>query len=199
MEAAGAAIRHFRSPGSTFDWSCETYLKTGRMMPDDGLEQLRPFDAIFLGAVGYPRRARPRFALGPADSDSPRISAVCESASGAVAARASNRPFKNSARPDRLLRRARKQRRRVFEHRRTDLQPAPRKRSAVQQTVFTRRGCDRIMRYAFELARDAREARDLGDEVERNHLHDAVLGRALRGDGEGISRCPHAISITSTF
>lgn len=37
-----------------FDWSCETYVKTGRMMPEDGLEQLRPFDAIYLGAIGYP-------------------------------------------------------------------------------------------------------------------------------------------------
>jgi len=37
-----------------FDWSCETYANTGRMMPEDGIEQLRPFDAIFLGAVGYP-------------------------------------------------------------------------------------------------------------------------------------------------
>ena len=37
-----------------FDWSCETYAKTGRMMPEDGIDQLRPFDAIFLGAVGYP-------------------------------------------------------------------------------------------------------------------------------------------------
>lgn len=39
---------------SDFDWSCETYAKTGRMMPEDGIEQLSPFDAIFLGAVGYP-------------------------------------------------------------------------------------------------------------------------------------------------
>src|ERR1700730_9089825 len=37
-----------------FDWSCERYAKTGRMMPEDGLDQLRAFDAIFLGAVGYP-------------------------------------------------------------------------------------------------------------------------------------------------
>src|ERR1700693_1624299 len=37
-----------------FDWSCETYLKTGSMMPEDGLDQLRGFDAIYLGAVGYP-------------------------------------------------------------------------------------------------------------------------------------------------
>ena len=37
-----------------FGWSCETHVKTGRMMPEDGLEQLRPHDAIFLGAIGYP-------------------------------------------------------------------------------------------------------------------------------------------------
>ncbi|MGI2152862.1 tartrate dehydrogenase [Shewanella oncorhynchi] len=37
-----------------FDWSCETYQKTGRMMPEDGLEQLKSFDAIYLGAVGFP-------------------------------------------------------------------------------------------------------------------------------------------------
>jgi tartrate dehydrogenase/decarboxylase/D-malate dehydrogenase len=53
LEAAGArfgidlTLRHF-------DWSCETYARTGRMMPEDGLEQLRRFDAIYLGAVGFP-------------------------------------------------------------------------------------------------------------------------------------------------
>ncbi len=37
-----------------FDWSCERYLETGAMMPEDGIEQLSKFDAIFLGAVGFP-------------------------------------------------------------------------------------------------------------------------------------------------
>ncbi len=37
-----------------FDWSCQTYLNTGTMMPKEGLEQLQSFDAIFLGAVGWP-------------------------------------------------------------------------------------------------------------------------------------------------
>src|SRR5437868_3921854 len=35
-------------------WSCEYYTKHGRMMPDDGLEQIRHHDAIYLGAVGFP-------------------------------------------------------------------------------------------------------------------------------------------------
>jgi len=37
-----------------FDWSCERYLDAGAMMPEDGIEQLGTFDAIFLGAVGFP-------------------------------------------------------------------------------------------------------------------------------------------------
>ncbi|WP_432470465.1 tartrate dehydrogenase [Amphritea sp. HPY] len=37
-----------------FDWSCETYHRTGRMMPEDGIDQLSKFSAIYLGAVGFP-------------------------------------------------------------------------------------------------------------------------------------------------
>lgn len=37
-----------------FPWGCEYYKETGRMMAPDGIEQLRKFDAIFLGAVGAP-------------------------------------------------------------------------------------------------------------------------------------------------
>jgi tartrate dehydrogenase/decarboxylase/D-malate dehydrogenase len=37
-----------------FDWGSEYYRKHGVMMPADGLDQLRPFDAIYFGAVGSP-------------------------------------------------------------------------------------------------------------------------------------------------
>jgi tartrate dehydrogenase/decarboxylase/D-malate dehydrogenase len=37
-----------------FDWSCDHYAKTGRMMPEDWFETLSPFEAIFYGAVGWP-------------------------------------------------------------------------------------------------------------------------------------------------
>src|SRR5271163_3013277 len=37
-----------------YDWSCETWKKTGSMMPADGLDQLRASDSVFLGAVGWP-------------------------------------------------------------------------------------------------------------------------------------------------
>ncbi len=39
---------------SPFEWGCEYYQRTGRMMPVDGLDLLAGFDQIFLGAVGYP-------------------------------------------------------------------------------------------------------------------------------------------------
>src|SRR6266513_796914 len=56
IKALEAAARRFgfALEWREFDWSCETYAKTGRMMPEDGLDQLRSFDAVFLGAVGYP-------------------------------------------------------------------------------------------------------------------------------------------------
>jgi tartrate dehydrogenase/decarboxylase/D-malate dehydrogenase len=37
-----------------FDWSCERYATLGAMMPDNGLDQIRQHDAILLSAVGWP-------------------------------------------------------------------------------------------------------------------------------------------------
>jgi len=53
LEAAGS--KHGISfEWQEFDWSCEMYLKTGHMMPEDGIDQLRSFDAVYLGAAGFP-------------------------------------------------------------------------------------------------------------------------------------------------
>lgn len=38
-----------------FPWGTDYYLETGKMMPDDGLATLRPFDAIYFGSAGDPR------------------------------------------------------------------------------------------------------------------------------------------------
>ena len=53
VEAAGKRFG-FSCDWQNFDWGCERFASEGTMMPDDGLAQLRPHDAIFLGAVGYP-------------------------------------------------------------------------------------------------------------------------------------------------
>ncbi|RNF40205.1 tartrate dehydrogenase [Planococcus salinus] len=44
----------FRFEFTRFPWGCEFYSETGKMMDEDGMEQLSEFDAIYLGAVGFP-------------------------------------------------------------------------------------------------------------------------------------------------
>ena len=49
-----ASLSGFSLKYKYFDWSCELYKKTGRMMPEDGICQLANHDSILLGAVGFP-------------------------------------------------------------------------------------------------------------------------------------------------
>jgi tartrate dehydrogenase/decarboxylase/D-malate dehydrogenase len=152
MRVAEAAGRRFgfSVAWQEFDWSCERYAKTGRMMPEDGLEQLRPFDAIFLGAVGYPgvpdhislwgllipirRDFRQYVNLRPV-----RLLPGIEAA------------VKNPGPIDFCVVRENNEGEysavggRIYSGSEDEL--------AVQQAIFTRRGCDRVMRFAFELAR----------------------------------------------
>lgn len=44
-----------------FDWSSETYLKTGKYIPDGGLDELKKHNAILFGAVGAPGKDSPSF------------------------------------------------------------------------------------------------------------------------------------------
>ena len=53
LEAAGRRF-NFQLDFTEYDWSCDRYAKTGKMMPDDGMETLKQYDSIFLGAVGWP-------------------------------------------------------------------------------------------------------------------------------------------------
>jgi len=51
---AAAAVTGFKYETVDFDYGGERYLRTGEVMPDDALDELRQFDAIYLGAVGHP-------------------------------------------------------------------------------------------------------------------------------------------------
>ncbi|GAB2675905.1 tartrate dehydrogenase [Saccharopolyspora gloriosae] len=51
---AAASGGTFAFDWTEFPWSCEYYTRTGRMMAEDGLDVLRDFDAIYFGAVGWP-------------------------------------------------------------------------------------------------------------------------------------------------
>src|ERR671917_1332979 len=54
LEAAAAEDPSLRLSFTELPWGCEYYLQHGEMMPEDGLETLADFDAIYIGAVGWP-------------------------------------------------------------------------------------------------------------------------------------------------
>ena len=54
LNAVAKKAGDFNFEFTYFPWGCEYYNKTGKMMADDGIEQLKKYDAIFLGAVGAP-------------------------------------------------------------------------------------------------------------------------------------------------
>lgn len=54
IEVLGKLEADFRLEFEHFDWSSQRYLDTGRYIPDGGLDKLKTFDAIFFGAVGAP-------------------------------------------------------------------------------------------------------------------------------------------------
>ena len=66
-----------------FPWSCAYHKETGRMMPENGLEQIRHHDAIFLvrsASRGFPIMSR----SGPPDPDPSNIRAVRECSTCAI-------------------------------------------------------------------------------------------------------------------
>jgi tartrate dehydrogenase/decarboxylase/D-malate dehydrogenase len=135
-----------------FDWSCERYRRTGAMMPEDGIDELKGFDAIFLGAVGYPgvpdhvslwgllipirREMRQYINLRPVRLMKGIPTPLSSRAVGDIDFRVvrENNEGEYSQIGGRL-----------YEGTDSEL--------VVQETVFTRTGVDRVLRYAFELAR----------------------------------------------
>jgi len=151
LEAVGRT-HGFSFAWTEFPWSCEHYARTGAMMPEDGLEQLAQHDQIFLGAVGYPgvpdhvslwgllipiRRAFSQYVnLRPVRllrGISSPLRGLEETGLDLVVVR-ENSEGEYSEIGGRFNR------------------GTPHE-MALQQSVFTRRGVERVMRYAMELAR----------------------------------------------
>jgi tartrate dehydrogenase/decarboxylase/D-malate dehydrogenase len=151
LEAAGERFG-FRLHWHAFDWSCETYLQTGKMMPETGLQQLRPFSAIFLGAVGHPsvpdhvslwgllipirRFFRQYVNLRPV-----RLFEGIET------------PLKHWKPGQIDFTIVRENNEGEYSNIGGRLYEGTDEEMAIQQTVFTRRGVNRVLRFAFELAR----------------------------------------------
>ncbi len=156
-----------------FPWSCRYYLEHGRMMPADGLRILSGYDSILFGAAGYPTvpddvslwglllpirqtfdeyiNLRPvkllRGIPSPLRGKGPEdIDMVCvrENTEGEYAG-VGGRVHRGTA--DEV---------------------------AVQTAVFTRKGVERVLRYAFELAR-TRPARSLASATKSNALQYSMV------------------------
>jgi tartrate dehydrogenase/decarboxylase / D-malate dehydrogenase len=149
---AAAKKDGFRLVWDQLPWSCAFYRDTGRMMPEDGLDQIRQHDAIFLGAVGFPgvpdhislwgllipirRRFRQYANVRPVRLFEGVASPLRDRHPGDIdfyIVRENNEGEYSAVGG------------RMYEGTDDEL--------AVQQSIFTRRGVDRILRYAFELAR----------------------------------------------
>lgn len=142
----------FRVDFTEFPYSCNYYLKHGVMMPENGIQLLSQFDAILLGAVGAPgipdhvslwglllpirRQMRQYVNLRPVrllpGIASPLVNRKQEDIDFYIVRENNEGEYSDVGG-------------RLFEG--TDQE------MAVQESVFTRRGVERIMRYAFELAR----------------------------------------------
>lgn len=55
LEALAASQSGLKLEFERFPWGTDHYFETGKMMPDDALDTLRPFDAIYFGSAGDPR------------------------------------------------------------------------------------------------------------------------------------------------
>jgi tartrate dehydrogenase/decarboxylase/D-malate dehydrogenase len=147
-----AAGREFALAFEPFDWGCEYYLRTGCMMPEDGLEQLRPFDAIYLGAIGHPTvpdhislrelllRIRFGFDLYVNLRPVEVLPGLESPLRGRSAAEINMLFIRENTEGEYCGLGGRFKRGTADEF-------------AIQQAVFTRKGIERIIRYAFEQAR----------------------------------------------
>lgn len=138
---------------TTYPWSCAYYAQHGRMMPEDGLETLRAYDAILLGAVGFPgvpdhvslwelllpiRRGFDEYVnLRPVRrlTGMPQVLARAADVDFVVVRENSEGEYSQIGG-------------RLFE--------GEERETVLQTAVFSRHGVDRILRYAFALARTRR-------------------------------------------
>jgi tartrate dehydrogenase/decarboxylase / D-malate dehydrogenase len=136
----------------TFDWSCEDYVRSGRMMPDGGLDELRTFDAIYLGAVGFPG-VQDHVSLwgllipirrGFQQYINRRPVRLLPGVKSPLAGR-------GPADIDMVI--IRENNEGEYSEVGGRLHKGTPDETALQVATFTRRGCDRVIRYAFELAR----------------------------------------------
>ena len=140
-----------------FPWGCEYYKQTGRMMAEDGMEQLAKHDAIFLGAVGAPGvpdhvslwdlllRIRKGF-------DQYVNLRPVKLINGAPC------PLKDVKKEDVDMLFIRENSEGEYAGSGSWLYKGKPNEVVIQDGVFSRHGCERIIRYAFEVAREQKRS-----------------------------------------
>ena len=155
LEAVAGALPGIGFRFTSFGWGTEFYLKHGRMMPEDGLRTLQGFDAIYLGAVGDPRLPDHLTLDGlllPIRRGFDQY--VCLRPAVLYAGLQSPLAGKAPRSIDLVV---------VRENTEGEYAPAGGRlyvgrpnEVAIQTAIYTRAGCERVMRFAFDLARRRR-------------------------------------------
>ncbi len=155
-----------------FPWGCEYYLREGRMMPEDGLETLEKFDAILLGAVGYP---------GVPDHISlwDLLLVIRKKFDQYInlrpvkLLRGAPCPLKDVKREDVDMIFVRENSEGEYAGSGAWLYKDKPQEVVIQNGVFSRHGCERVIRYAYELAR--REKKTLTSISKGNALNYSMV------------------------
>lgn len=162
----------FRFRFTDYPWGCEYYLKHGKMLADDGMDRLRDSDAVFLGAVGYPGvpdhislwdlllRIRKEF-------DQYVNLRPVKLLQGAPC------PLKDVDRAAVDMTFVRENSEGEYAGSGAWLNPGKPHETVIQNGVFTRVGCQRVIRYAYELA--AREGKTLTNITKSNALNYSMV------------------------
>lgn len=157
LEEAARLDGGFRFEFTWFPWGCGYYLKHGRMMEEDGISRLEKFDAIYLGAVGYP---------GVPDHISlwDLLLTIRKSFDQYVNLRpitllkGAPCPLKDVRREDIDMLFVRENSEGEYAGSGSWLFKGKPNEVVIQDGVFSRTGCERIIRYAFELARERKKS-----------------------------------------
>ncbi len=150
-------------------WSCDYYAKHGRMMPENWFEQIHKHDAIFFGAVGWPATVPDHISLWGSliqwrrGFDQYVNMRPCRLMPGIPSPLANRKPGDI----DFVVVRENTEGEyssvggRVFE--------GTERETVFQQTIFTRVGVDRIMKFAFDLAQ-TRKAKHVTSATKSNGI-----------------------------
>ena len=155
LDASSERARSFRFEWTTFPWGAKHWEQTGRVVPEGFLEQLRPFDAILLGAVGWPARLPDHATLEP-------LKRIRQTFDQYACVRPARLPRgvrcpiagKGPADVDMVVVRENSEGEYVDSGGR--FRVGEREEFALQTAIHTRRGIDRVLRFGFDLARKRR-------------------------------------------